>query len=384
MTGLPIARIAGMEIRVHVSWVIIVGLMTVLAVAQIEVLAPTIGDPLRFILAVLVGIGFFVSALVHDLGHALTARRRGVDVQVLFVSFFGGTTPLDPEAHDGRSEAAVALAGPLTSLVLGGLLTLAASVLTAIGGPLAGPIGVVAFVLGALNLLLGLANLVPAYPLDGGRLVRGLAWWRSGSEMRGAIVAALSGRIIGWTVVGVGLAVALTGQTSTGILIAVSGWFLAMTARGLREQAQLQALLEGMRIDDFVEREVSRIAPGLTVDTFAEGLLADGATSSAAVVGPNGLVGVLGVGQIRRLRRGRWATTRAENLMAPVAATPPLQLGGAIWPAIIRLRRSGLDGLAVMDGTDLAGLFTRASVGRALRSREGDLLARSGPPWRRR
>ena len=379
MSGLPIGRVFGIEIRVHLSWVIIVGLVAALAITQIEILAPEIGDPVRMLLALLVGLGFFASALVHDLGHALSARRRGIAVPVMFVSFFGGTTPLDPEARDGRSEVIVALTGPLTSLGLGAALTFIATGLAAIGGTIAGPGAVVFLVLGALNVLLGLANLVPAYPLDGGRVVRGIGWWRSGKAIRGTLLAAATGRIIGWLIVGGGLALALSGQMSNGILVAVSGWFLAMTARSLREQAQLETLLEGLRIDEFVERDVARIAPGLTVDTFADGLLEEGAPSAAAIVGPSGLLGVLGIGQIRRLRRGRWATTRAEDLMATVGRTPPLELGGPIWPAIVRLRRSGLDGLAVVDADGLIGLFTKASVGRALRSRQGDVVADRRP-----
>lgn len=379
MNGLPIARIAGIEIRVHVSWVIIIGLVAALGMTQIQVLAPSIGDPLRMVLALSVGVGFFLSALVHDLGHAFAARRRGVAVPVLFVSFFGGTTPLDPEARDGRSEIVIALTGPLTSIALGGSLTFIATGLDAIGGPIAGPLSVVSLVLGALNLLVGVANLIPAYPLDGGRVVRGIGWWRTGSELRGTMLAAAIGRILGWIIVGGGLAIALSGQMSNGILVAVSGWFLAMTARSLREQSQLQVLLEGVRIDEYVERDVARIAPGLTVDTFAAGLLEEGTPSAAAIVGPAGLLGVLGSGQIRRLRRGRWATTRAEELMASVARMPPLELGGPIWPAVVRLRKSGLDGIAVVDASGLIGLFTRASVGRALRARQGDAGAELRP-----
>ncbi|MEK6721832.1 MAG: site-2 protease family protein [Chloroflexota bacterium] len=372
MNGLPIARIAGIEIRVHVSWVIIVGLVTALATTQIEIVAPGVGDPLRFVLAVIVGFGFFVSALVHDLGHAWIARREGVEVPAVLVSFFGGTTPLDPEAGSGRSETAIALAGPLTSLVLGGAMTLIATGLGAVGGPVAGPLGAVSLVLGALNILLGLANLIPAYPLDGGRAVRGAAWWRTGNERRASMIAALAGRAVGWAIVGGGLMLALSGQMANGILVAVSGWFLAMTARGLREQTEIQALLQGLRIDEFVERDVTRIAPGLTVDTFAQGLLDDESPAAAAVVGPDGLLGVIGVGHVRRLRHGRWTTTRAEDLMAAVGRVPPLVAGGALWPAIVRLRRSGIDGLPVVDGSSLIGVFTRRSIGLAMRSRQGD------------
>ncbi len=372
MIGIPIMRIAGIEIRVHLSWAIVIGLIAVLATSQISAVAPGIGDPLRLILAVLVGVGFFVSALIHDLGHALVARSRGVEVPTLIVSFFGGTTPLDPEAPDGRSEALIAIAGPLTSLIVAGILSIVVGALVALGGAAAAAAATVGIVLAALNLLLGAANLVPAYPLDGGRLVRAVVWWRTGEERRGTMVAASVGRAIGWTVVGGGLVLAISGQMANGILVAVTGWFLATTARSLREAAQLEELLDGMRIDEFVERDAPRVAPGLTVDTLADGLLEPGAIAAAAVVGAGGLVGVIGSGQVRRLRRGRWATTRAEELMASINRTPPLRVGSKLWPAVVRLRRSGLDGRPVMDADEVVGMFTRRSVGLAIRSRRDE------------
>jgi Zn-dependent protease/CBS domain-containing protein len=370
LIGVPVARILGIEIRIQLGWIVVLALIGVLAVSELETAEPALSFWVRWLLGGLVAFGFFAAAVAHDLAHGLVARRRGVETPAVAVSFFGGSTPLDPSAPNPRDELAIALAGPTTSVavavVLGGLAL-------AIGGRGGGVLDVVAAlagVLAVLNLILGGVNLIPAYPLDGGRIVRAIAWGRSGSERRGWLVAALTGRLSGLLGVVVGLGVLLAGPTTTGAMIALSGWFLILSARAIGDRQRVDALIGGLHVEDAMEREPVTIQPGLTVDTFAAQLLdGEAAMTAVPVVQENEVIGVLGVRDVRRLRQSQWATTRVEDVMARPPRVPLLQARDALVGAVERLQRTGLDGIPVLDGPTLVGMLTRRSVGKLVHER---------------
>lgn len=360
MNGIPVARLLGFEIRIHASWVLIVALVAVLVVGQLELLLPGAAMPVRWAVGAIIAAGFLLSVLAHELGHGIAARRRGIDVGPITLYFFGGSASFHLESDRPRDEAVIALAGPGVSLVIGALLGLFG--LAADAG-LAGlrAVGGVALVLAALNVVLGAANLVPAYPLDGGRVVRAVVWARTGDERRGARAAAMSGRIVGWILIGAGLAIMLQGDSADGLMLALSGWFLGSASRAIVRRLAVQDLLADLRVGDVMERGVNSIPPNLTVDTFASQLL-DGTSGALPVVRDDAIVGLVGASQVRRLRRSKWSTTRAEDLMVAPPTLPLVAAGDTLWSALDGLRRTGLDGLPVVEGAGLLGVVTRDAI----------------------
>lgn len=367
MNGIPVARLLGFEIRIHASWVLIVALVAVLVVGQLELLLPGAAMPLRWAVGAIIAAGFLLSVLAHELGHGIAARRRGIDVGPITLYFFGGSASFHLESDRPRDEAVIALAGPAVSLVIGALLGLFG--LAADAG-LAGlrAVGGVALVLAALNVVLGAANLVPAYPLDGGRLVRAVVWARTGDERRGARAAAMSGRIVGWILIGAGLAIMLQGDTADGLMLALSGWFLGSASRAIVRRLAVQDLLADLRVGDVMERGVNSIPPNLTVDTFASQLL-EGTSGALPVVRDDAIVGLVGASQVRRLRRAKWSTTRAQDLMVAPPTLPLVAAGDTLWSALDGLRRTGLDGLPVVEGAGLLGIVTRDAIVATIQSR---------------
>ncbi len=179
MNALPVARLFGFEIRVHVSWAIILALIAVSVVTQVGLLAPDASPAVGWLIGAVVAAGFLLSALAHELGHAVAARRAGLPGGPVVVYVFGGAAGPDLETTRPRDEATIALAGPLVSLAIGFAFVAVFLLTLAAGDPQAGvtaTIGRIAVVIGLLNLLLGLVNLLPAYPLDGGRVVRAIVW----------------------------------------------------------------------------------------------------------------------------------------------------------------------------------------------------------------
>ena len=371
MIGVPIARIRGIEIRVQLGWVVVVALVAALAVTQIADAAPTLGGPLQWLLGTAVGVGFFLSAMLHDLAHGLTAKRRGVAVPALVVSFFGGTTPLDPASPEPSDDLAIAASGPLLSTAVGAILAVLAVVVGTSGPLFVLAVGQVLAVLAVLNLMLGLVNLVPSYPLDGGRIVRAIVWRRRGSERAGWSAAGAIGRLTGFVVVAIGLGVLFTGEATDGAMVALSGWFLVLSSRGIQERVKVEALIGEAIVADVMERDPVTIHPTLTVDTIASQLLdPDSTTTAVPVVEGSTVEGIIGVRQVRRLRASDWGSTRIGTVMGRPPRMPILAPGDSLLAAVEALQRSGFDGVPVLDGADLVGVLTRRAVGLAVNARK--------------
>jgi Zn-dependent protease/CBS domain-containing protein len=377
MNGIPVARLFGIEIRVHLGWVIVLGLIGYIAVAELQSAERTLDTTLAVILGGVVAIGFFASSLIHELAHALVAQRRGLVVPWLAVSFFGGSTPLDPIAAKAADELAIAVAGPLSSIALGVALIALAAAANAGSGTEIATLAATLGALSVLNFILGFVNLLPAYPLDGGRIIRAIGWSRGGTLNAGWRAAGRSGRLTGYAGIGFGIVVIAAGEFTSGAMIALSGWFLALSARSIVERLRVDALIGGLHVEDAMETGSISIGPGLTVDTFASQLLDEESTMTAVpVVSDDTVVGVLGVREVRRLRKDRWSTTRVEEVMAKPPRLGILSARDNLVSAVERLQRAGVDGLPVVDGGSLVGMLTRRSVGKLIHDR--GLLTREG------
>jgi len=370
--GVPIARVFGIEIRVSLGWTIVLALVAVISVGQLTAVDPDLPSHVAWILGAVVSLGFFVSSVSHDLAHAIVARRRGVDVSSILVSYFGGATPLDPTSPDPRHDAAIAASGPLASIGISLVLLGLTAGATALGEDFTAAAGVLA-VLVFLNLVLGVVNLVPAYPLDGGRIVRDLAWRRSGSERNGWNTASRTGRVTGYLVVAAGIAVLLAEGGFMGAMLALTGWFLVLSANQLRDRVRLDDLIGGHSVSEAMDPAPVTVSPSLTVDTFASQLL-DGESPLTAVpvVEDEQIVGMLGVRQVRGMRRDQWTTTRVEDVMVKPPKLSMLAPGEPMKGALERIHRAGVDGLPVVDDGRLVGVLTRLGVGLFIRARRGE------------
>jgi Zn-dependent protease/CBS domain-containing protein len=369
VNGIPVARLFGFEIRIHFSWIFIVALIAVFVADRIAQLEPASSVLVRWVIGGAIAGAFLLSVLAHELAHAIVARRRGVEVGPITVYFFGGSASFQLESDKPRDEAAIALAGPVVSLVIGGILVLVALLAGTTTDPVAEVIGAVAIVLAALNLLLGGVNLVPAYPLDAGRLVRAVVWARTGDERRGAQAAASTGRFAGWTMIGAGLLLIFLERQTDGLMLGISGWALSSASRGITRRLAVQDLLKDVRVGDVMERDVATVPPNLTVDVFADRVLDAAQGGAVTVLRDDEVVGLVGARQLRRLARRAWATTRAEDLMVTPPALPLVGPDDTLWSALDRLRRTNLDGLPVVEGLALLGVVTRRAIVATIQTR---------------
>lgn len=363
--ALPVARIAGIEIRVHLSWVPALALITVLIAVNPYEPAVQGGGLIQFVVGGAIALFVLASVGAHELAHSLVARRRGLAVGPIILGAMSGIARTDDEPRTAADELAISSAGPVVSLLLGVTLVAVSVAVQWLNLDVAFAVAIV----GAANLLLGLCNLVPALPLDGGRVVHAIVWSRTGDPLRSGRTTARVGRWVGLIVLGAGLLESLFGDAVTGILLVVSGWFLTQGSRVGDRRARIEALLTGLSVEQAMERDVPGIGPGLTIDTFAEQLLTGGERTSVPVVGDGSLLGLVGIGQLRRIARRRWPELRAADVMVAVSNLPRLGAGDALWNGMELLRRSGLDGVPVMADSALLGILTRRAVATVIQAR---------------
>jgi Zn-dependent protease len=366
--GLPIGRLFGIEIRVSVIWAVLLAMIALIGAEQASVTAPGIPFALQWVVGGAVAAGFLVSVLAHELAHALVARRRGLPTTSITLGFIGGLAPLAIQGRRPEDELAIAASGPLLSLGLGAVV-LAAGAGVGMADPGFGAVAGALIVVGGLNFVLGVLSLLPGFPLDGGRIVRAIAWARTGDTDRSTRFAARVGRLVGWTTIGAGIAIAFLDRTTEGLLVLALGWFLSTGARTLDRRLGLEVLLRGMPVSDAMEHDVASVGPQLTIDTFADRFEGENGVSAMAVVDDERVIGVLGVRRLQRLGRRKFASTRVADIMATPPKVPVLAPDDDLWGALDLVNQSGLDGLVVAEDGRLAGLLTRQSLSAAVRDR---------------
>jgi Zn-dependent protease/predicted transcriptional regulator len=371
--GLLVARIFGVRIHVHASWFIIFALVVAYL---LNVGSPDRGndlpDGLNLVRAVIVALVFFGSVLGHELAHALVARRYGLTVSDITLFIFGGAANLEQESPNARTEALIAGAGPVSSLVFSAGFFALAAVLREAPGELAGIVGGAAAWLARINLLLALFNLIPGFPMDGGRLLRAAVWGVTRDFVRATRIATLIGRGLAYVIIALGFVIAINGQLVDGLWLAFIGWFLNQAAEASYRRVAVEKLVEGVRVGDVMERDISVVNPNLTLDTLVDQHLLGGHSSLYPVTQDGLLVGTIDLGQIRRTPRADWTTTRVTDVMTRGEGLQTITEPEPLWEAITRFDQGGAPAIPVVDPEtrrQLLGLLTRDSVFRALRAR---------------
>ncbi|WP_091558848.1 site-2 protease family protein [Micromonospora pattaloongensis] len=314
-----LGRVAGIEISANVGALVIVLLVGLgLAGGQFPQQYP--GRPFLVYASagLIAGLLITASILIHELAHALVARGAGIDVEGITLWLLGGVARLRGEPRSPAAELAVALVGPLTSLALGGVFAAAAfAVRAATGGGLA--VATLGYLAGA-NVLLALFNLVPAAPLDGGRVLRGVLWWRSGDRDRAAISAARAGRVFGIGLIILGFAQLLLLRGFGGLWLALIGWFLVHAASAEENQVRLGQRLSGVRVRDVMSASAVTAPAEAKVSEFIDDVVLRQPYSTYPLVDDEGrLTGLVTLNRIRALPLDR----RAETRLADIACPPP-------------------------------------------------------------
>lgn len=364
--AMPLGRIAGFQIKVHWSVVVILWLFTWSLATALPNAVKGYSRPTYWAAGAGGALVLLASLLAHELAHAVVARRMGVRVGDVTLWLFGGVTTLHGEPKTPKAAFRIAAAGPATSLASAAAFAVSAAVLAAVHF---GTIAVsVVWWLAVINLVLGLFNLLPGAPLDGGRLVRAYLWRRYGDSIRASVGAAHAGRVVAVILIALGLAEFLVGGLVGGVWLAFIGCFIFSAACEEELQVTTRQALAGVRvIDAMTAKPLS--APGeVTVENFIERYLLGSPHSAYPVAEPDGSVmGLVTLRQLREVVPSRRATTMVREIALPLDRVPkaaPLESLSAVTE---RLAAAGHCSRAlVVDGGEVVGIVTPSDLARLI------------------
>lgn len=383
-SAITLLRVRGIQIGVDYSWFFVLFLLVLfLSGFYKDVLGPG-EDNTAYVLAVASALLFFASILLHELGHAFVALRKGIGISGITLWMFGGVARMERDSDSPATEFQIAVAGPLVTaaiaalcIALGVALEGGQNFLDAMRGSTAAdtsPVGAMLAYLGSINILVLAFNLIPAFPLDGGRIARAIAWWRTGSRRTATRFAATLGRGFAYLMMGAGLALILSGSVFNGLWLIVIGFVLNGSARGAILQSDFAKGLDGLHVHDVMDNEPVAIPAELSVERAVDEYFLRYGWPWFPVVDANGtFVGVLANEQAERVPEEERPATTIGSLVGDWQATPE---GGALsisvdspLEAVLSnetLRRLGA--LAAVDAEGrLRGVLTADAVGRALR-----------------
>lgn len=384
-TGAPamrLFRIFGIDLRADLSVLVIFALVLFsLGTGPLAAWHPAWSPGLRWGVATCLAVLFFLSLVAHEMAHSLTAKAFGIEVPRITLFVFGGVSEMEREPDAPGVELLVAIAGPATSFAIA-FVCIAAFWLSvgpdfgnaALEDPASaaaslGPVPTMLAWLGPINGMLGLFNLVPGFPLDGGRVLRAALWKVTGDLERATRWASNAGRGFGWALMALGALQVLSGSFQ-GFWMVLIGWFLQHAARSTYAQLLLRQALEGLVVRDLMRTRFETVPAGLTVTRFIEEYLLHSAQYVWPVVDGDALVGLVSFDAIRELPVERRAETRVGDLAESVDDPIGPDLGGR--EALEHLARTRQDPLAVVQDGRIVGLLHGADIGRWLAVRSLD------------
>jgi Zn-dependent protease len=401
-SSLRIGRIFGIELRVDSSWLFIL-VLVVWSLSSLFARWHPDWEPLTVLaVALLAALAFFGSVLLHELAHSVVARLYGVPVRDITLHMFGGVSNIEREPGTPLAELLVAVVGPLTSVGLGIAMTVISSILVGLAGLDAdgaaevvahmGPVATVLFWLGPINIAVGVFNLIPGFPLDGGRILRALVWWVTGNEHRATRIATTMGQLVGLAFLASGAFMAL-GYTvpffgrglGGGVWLALIGLFLRNAATQHQVGAAIHDALVGLRVKDLMRTEGAWVDASLPVRALVADWILRREDGAFPVFAEGRFVGLVCLDDVRRADPSTWDGRVVADVMTPLARLATSSPDEELFDALRRLGASGVRQLPVVaadprdpKATRLAGVLFERDIARWLELRTG--APRGGTP----
>ena len=362
-----LGKIAGIDIYVHLSWFIVLVLLTwSLASGWFVQLFPGWSTPTYWITAFISALLLFVCVLLHELAHSLIAQVHGLTVKNITLFIFGGVATIKEEMKRSGIEFQIAVVGPITSLFLAAIAFLLA-------WPFRGsnsPTEAVLDYLAASNFLLGVFNLIPGFPLDGGRVLRSIAWKITGNIQKSTRIASYAGQAMAFVFILLGIAAFFTGNFFNGLWSIFIGWFLLNAAQTANMQILLQNTLQGVSVDKVMNPRPVAVPANISLQKLVDEYFVPQGLQAAPVVQGEYLAGLITLTDIARVERERWAYTPVGHVMRLLeqvyVTTPEQPLHDLLEVMVTR----GINQIPVVQDGRLVGLLSRESILRYLQVRQ--------------
>lgn len=356
---IKLGRVFGIQIGLHYSWFVIALLIVFSLSSQFHASNPQWGDGVILTMAIATAILFFVSLLLHELAHSLVATSNNLPVKEITLFALGGVSQIEKNPLSAKVEFWMAFVGPLTSAVIGAICVLLARLT---GDSSSNPWMAMLLWLGYINLSLAAFNLVPGYPLDGGRVLRALIWWKTGDADRSTQLAARVGQIVALGFIALGIFRFFNGAGIGGLWIAFIGWFLLQAARESYVRVGIAHALEGVRVSDIMTRDCPTVDGWLNVQNFVEQHLLRSGKRCFMVMDKGEITGLVTPHEVKELDRAKWPFLTMHDIMRPLSDLHSITPDAPLTTALESMSRYDLNQLPVISNGHLDGILSRAEL----------------------
>ncbi len=371
-SGIRLGHILGIPIYLHTSWFLIFLLITLSLRTQFTSEHPGWTAAQHWTLGIVTSLLFFASVLFHEMSHSVVARHYKINVRSITLFVFGGLSEIEHDAPNARQELNIAIAGPLSSFFLAGCFWVIWRFVQ--GNQM---VTAAAKWLALTNLVLGIFNLVPGFPLDGGRVLRGIAWGVTGNFMQATQIASSAGRLIAYLLIAVGVWQALNGNWVGGLWMAFIGWFLLEAARESFAQVALRDTLADVRAQDIMAHDIPTVTRDMAIDEYVHEVLRTGRRCHI-VTGAGAPVGLVTLQSAKSVPRQEWTNTSIQAVMVPMEK---VQMAAPEEPALSileRMQAADINQMPIVSDHHIVGMIGRDAILRVLQTRlQAGHLARS-------
>lgn len=374
---IKLGRIFGIEIGLHYSWLVIAFLITLSLAEHFRTTNPQWGAGVIWASAIATGLLFFAAIIAHELAHSFVAKKRGLPVRSIILFALGGVSQIEKEAADPKTEFWMGIAGPIASAVIGfGLLgiALAAGWSTGSGAAMSTPdtpLLAMLVWLGYINISLAVFNMIPGFPLDGGRVLRAILWWVTGKADRSTRIAARTGQLVAYGFIALGLIRFFGGAGFGGLWIAFIGWFLLDAARASYVQVGVTEALRGLRVRDVMDSDSDcpTVDGRTNLQTLADQHILRTGRRCFMVVENGRIAGLITTHELKQADRARWPYTTVDSVMRPLEQIRTVGPDSSVVEALERMGREDVNQLPVVSDGRLEGIISRGHVLQLLQMR---------------
>jgi Zn-dependent protease/predicted transcriptional regulator len=362
-TDIKLGRVFGIQIGLHYSWFLIAFLIVLSVAREFSAAHKDWGQSLIWSLSVVTALLFFVSLLLHELAHSLVAKSRNLPVRAITLFALGGVSQIEKNPADAGTEFWMAIVGPLTSCAIGGVcLGTARWCGWAPGAGGATPVVAMLVWLGYINLGLGIFNLIPGYPMDGGRVLHAILWWKTGNADQSTRLAARIGEGVGFVFIALGVMQVFAGAAFNGIWIAFIGWFLMQAAAESYREVETGPILTGRHVADLMSSDCPTVDAHLDVQHFVDDEMLRSGKRCFLVEEDGAFAGLITPHEIKHVERRQWPSTTLSSVMLPAAGLHTVTPETSLKDALDVMATNDVNQLPVLVSGHPRGMVSRSQV----------------------
>ncbi len=367
-SSIKLFKVFGIEIRLDYSWFIIFALFAYyFGFIYFPSVLPGLNKGLLALITIITVIIVFISLLIHEMSHSLVARRQGTNVERITLYLFGGMSQIEKEPETPYSEFIMAVAGPAASFVIAAIFGIIWFFTRSIA-LVSEPVKYLAFI----NIALGVFNILPGYPLDGGRILRSIIWKTTGNLQRATFIASTVGRVIGFMIIATGILFIFTGNFLNGIWLAFIGWFLQSSAQMGYRQLIFETSIKGIKVRDVMNENIVDVTKNTTLQDLVDDYFMKYRFGRFPVIEnekTKKLIGVISLHDVKGIPKEEWMEVKAGDIVKRISENEKVDATMEISDAIKKMGKNDLGHLVVMSGDRSRGIITKSDVMRFIKIR---------------